>query len=107
MISMEIRMIGVAIFKIEKDIFQVLQIILSCRSFSRDVEKLIIYYVLKNWQDSKIEHIKFLFDTDIESDNYGLKFMFNNKLKINQELKKDQIPIELFNIPNHINLVKQ
>tara|TARA_B100000963_G_C22637069_1_gene678200 strand:+ start:2180 stop:3772 length:1593 start_codon:yes stop_codon:yes gene_type:complete len=97
-------LIGIAIFKIEKNIFEIQQIILSCRSFSRDVEKLMIYFMLRKWEASKLEFIKFLLDPEIENDNYGKKFMLNNKIKTNHLLTKKEIPDHLFRIPNYLSL---
>ena len=100
-------LIGVAIFNIQKNVFEISQIILSCRSFSRDIEKLMIYYLLNKWIASNIKYINFLFDKNIDKSNYGYDFMLNKKIKLNQNLTKQQLPKQLFLKPNHLRLKDQ
>ena len=99
-------LIGVAIFNIQKNVFEISQIILSCRSFSRDVEKLMIYYLLNKWIASNIKYINFLFDKNIDKVIMAM-FMLNKKIKLNQNLTKQQLPKKLFLKPNHLQLKDQ
>ena len=100
----QMGLIGLAVFCTKTNVFEISQIILSCRSFSRDIEKLIIFYLLKKWQDSKKKYIYFAFDKKIDKNNYGYNFLLRSKIKINENLNRDQLQKELYLKPNHLNL---
>ena len=60
--------------------------------------------MLNKWQDSQKQYIYFAFDKKIDENNYGYEFMSRNKIKMNENLNKDQIPKELFLKPNYLKL---